>query len=138
MTRKAFTVIDENKITEVEAVITDDGVRLPAASLEAALGWKLEGEGLCKDGICMSPGSPGELVSDEGVDLARLAARLERPLVLDGAAGAAALGASAGVRARAMATLKAPQFTLPDLDGQPHSLSDYRGKKVLLVAWASW
>ncbi len=138
MTRQPFTIIDEDRATEVDAVISANAVRLPAESLEAALGWKLEGEGLCKDGICMSPGEPGELVSDEGVDLARLAARLERPLVLDGEAGAAALGACAGVRARAMATLKAPQFTLPDLDGKPHALSDYRGKKILLVAWASW
>jgi hypothetical protein len=27
---------------------------------------------------------------------------------------------------------------LPDLDGNLHRLSDYRGKKVLLSAWASW
>ena len=27
---------------------------------------------------------------------------------------------------------------LPDLDGRPHRLSDHRGKKVLLVTWASW
>ena len=33
---------------------------------------------------------------------------------------------------------KAPDFTLPDLDGRPHTLSGHRGKKILLVAWASW
>jgi len=27
----------------------------------------------------------------------------------------------------------APDFTLPDLNGNPVSLSDFRGKKVLLV-----
>ena len=32
----------------------------------------------------------------------------------------------------------APDFTLPDLAGHMHSLSDYRGKKVLLIAYASW
>ena len=26
----------------------------------------------------------------------------------------------------------------PDLEGKLHSLSDHRGKKVLLVAYASW
>lgn len=138
MTQEPFTIIDETQATDVEAVISGDAVRLPARSLEAALGWKLEGEGLCKDGVCMSPGAPGELVSEDGVDLVRLAARLERPLVLDRDARAAALGASAGVRARAMATLKAPEFSLPGLDGRQHSLGDYRGSKVLLIAWASW
>ncbi len=29
-------------------------------------------------------------------------------------------------------------FTLPDLDGKTHSLSDYRGKWVLVNYWATW
>ncbi|MFC2066912.1 peroxiredoxin family protein [Chloroflexota bacterium] len=32
----------------------------------------------------------------------------------------------------------APDFQLPDLDGQAVSLSDFRGKRVLLNFWASW
>jgi hypothetical protein len=37
-----------------------------------------------------------------------------------------------------VASLEAPNFTLPDLNGKLHSLTDFRGKKVLLVTWASW
>lgn len=32
----------------------------------------------------------------------------------------------------------APEFTLQDLDGKQHRLSDYRGKVVLLNFWATW
>ena len=30
------------------------------------------------------------------------------------------------------------EFTLPDLDGKPVSLSDYRGKWVIVNFWATW
>jgi len=51
---------------------------------------------------------------------------------------AAYLGISAAERAKSLASLEAPDFTLPDLDGRMHSLSQQRGTKVLLVAYASW
>ncbi|MGH8159873.1 MAG: TlpA family protein disulfide reductase [Rhodanobacter sp.] len=38
----------------------------------------------------------------------------------------------------AMLGQQVPTLTLPDLDGKPHRLSDYRGHRVLLNFWASW
>ena len=32
----------------------------------------------------------------------------------------------------------APEFTLPDLEGTPIRLRDFRGKKTLLYVWGSW
>ena len=32
----------------------------------------------------------------------------------------------------------APDFTLPDVDGKPFTLSSLRGKYVLVDFWASW
>ena len=32
----------------------------------------------------------------------------------------------------------APDFTLNDIDGVPHSLSDYAGKVIVLSLFASW
>lgn len=32
----------------------------------------------------------------------------------------------------------APEFTLPDLEGTPKHLRDFKGKKTLLYVWGSW
>jgi peroxiredoxin len=34
--------------------------------------------------------------------------------------------------------VSAPEFTLNDMDGEPHRLADYRGKVVLINFWATW
>ena len=98
---------------------------------ERALGWERKAEGLCRDDVCV-PVAPGEL------DLAGVAAALHRPLVVDEAAGVAAVGASALTRSHALASGQAPDFTLPDLDGRPWTLSQFRGQKVVLYVYASW
>jgi thiol-disulfide isomerase/thioredoxin len=38
----------------------------------------------------------------------------------------------------ALASESEDDFTLPDMDGRAHSLSDYRGKWVLVNYWATW
>lgn len=74
----------------------------------------------------------------EGVARATKAGASGRPVAIDRDERAAYLGVSAADRAGALSSLEAPDFTLPDLDGRSHTLSAYRGKKVLLVAYASW
>ena len=61
-----------------------------------------------------------------------------RPLAVDHDERVAYLGTPAGARAARLASLEAPDFRLPDLAGGKHALSDHRGRKVLLVAYASW
>ena len=83
-------------------------------------------------------GRATEVDEAEGRARAQRAEASGRPVAIDLSERAAYLGVSAAERAKALASLEAPDFTLPDLDGRPHSLSGHRGKKVLLVAYASW
>ena len=138
MTDSTFTILDEGKPATVPARVSGDTVRLTREALERATGWTLKPEGLCRGALCV-PVRPGAaLESADGVDLAAVAAALGRPLALDPAERAAYVGVGASDRARVLAALEAPDFTLPDLDGRLHSLREHRGKKVLLVAYASW
>jgi len=74
----------------------------------------------------------------EGVEGVRRAEGEGRPVALDLDEGAAFVGVPARERAGALESLVAPDFALPDLAGRVHRLSEHRGKKVLLVVYASW
>jgi hypothetical protein len=133
-----FTILDGVQVTTVDSSVDGNRVRIPADAVHAGLGWELKPEGLCREGVCIPVRDRAALVSDDGLDLAVLAELLDRPLALDTAEKCAALGSGHTQRAAALASLEAPDFELPDLDGQLHSLSEQRGKKVLLIAYASW
>jgi hypothetical protein len=65
-----------------------------------------------------------------------------RNLVLALAAWGMLMGSSSGAQAEPYAPKvgqRHPDFTLPTIgDRAPVSLSDFRGKKVLLIQFASW
>ena len=75
---------------------------------------------------------------EQAAALAKSAAAAGRPVAMDLDARAAYLGTSASERAGQLASLVAPDFTLPDVEGGRHSLADHRGAKVFLVAYGSW
>jgi hypothetical protein len=138
MSAVPFTIIDEQRPAQVWARVSEPAVRLPAESLEAALGFRIEPRGLCRGSVCVPTAGRAGLLSEDGVDLGSLAELLDRPLALDTEWRVAALAAAPGARAERLESLTAPDFALPDLTGRVHRLSEQRGKKVLLIAYASW
>ena len=133
-----FTLIDEGRALSVDAEVADGRICLSASTVEEQLGWALKPEGLCKGDVCVPVRARDSLVTEGGLDLEALAGALARPLALEAGEGVAVLGTPAADRAASLATLEAPDFDLPDLAGRTHRLSDHRGKKVLLIAYASW
>jgi hypothetical protein len=138
MSSRPLALIDDGRPSDVEATISGDAIRLAPGVLATALGWELKPEGLCRADTCVPVRDRAALVGVDGINLAVLARLLDRPLAVDGDEGVVVLGASAADRAGRLASREAPDFTLPDLDGRLHSLRDQRGKKTLLIAWASW
>jgi hypothetical protein len=61
-----------------------------------------------------------------------------RPVVNDPGQTAWVFGADAQSRAQTLQSLQAPDFELPDLQGQLHRLSDTQGQRTLLVTCSSW
>jgi peroxiredoxin len=114
-------------------------IQLPllAESLTEKVGWELKDVGLCRAASCVPVRDSGQLVANGVIDVAELGRLLGRPVLIDARERLAALGEPRADRAQAAAGGIAPDFELPDLTGQAHRLSDWAGRR-LLVLFASW
>jgi hypothetical protein len=135
-----FTLIDtENgSTTEVDAELDGERVLVGPGDVARATGWVLKPEGLCRDAVCVPLRDATVVTAGGRIDLEAFAAALHRPVAIDADELCAALGVAAEQRAEQLRGMEAPDFTLPDLTGRSHSLSEHRGRKVLLLAYASW
>ena len=109
-----------------------DALTLPRAEFEKRTGWEFKPQGACKDGVCV----PLRFEIRDQIYVRAMANALHLPLVHDEANNLWSLGPEGG--RRILNTTRAPAFTLPDWKGNLFSLDALRGKKILLVAWASW
>ncbi|HWE65328.1 MAG TPA: TlpA disulfide reductase family protein [Acidimicrobiales bacterium] len=122
--------------TEGRACIAPD-------DLNELIGWTLRPEGLCRGDVCV-PLTAEQLATvlvEDRLDLGATAALLGRASVISAAEGALpviALALSPQLRQEALHDLRAPDFTLPDLEGTDHVLAEWHGQKKLLVTFASW
>jgi len=113
-------------------VVILETLQVDAATLEARTGWAIKPEGACKGDRCV----PLPTHDGDKMDVRVLSERLGMPLIQDVASGLWCLGPEAG--GRALTSVEAPDLALPGVDGKPFHLRSLHGKKVLLVAWASW
>ena len=111
--------------------------------LTRATRFDLKPQGVGRDQLCfpVPKARSNEFVrNDSGKTLFNLLAfakLVKQPVAHDEALSTWYFGQRADQR-EGLSSLQAPNFTLPDMAGKMHSLSEFRGKKVLLVTWASW
>ena len=136
-----LTILAQERVHQVEGgLVRDDHLWLSEAALKAVTGFELKPEGLCLDELCIPVPQDGSWEQKRGgetfIDLSAMAGAMDQPLIQEGD-GLWSLG-NAPVLRMSLETGLAPDFELPDQEGQPVRLSDFRGVKVLLLTWASW
>jgi hypothetical protein len=139
------TVVYDDKATVIDRARVDESSRLwiTTADLVRATRFEVKPQGVCRDELCfpIPKARAGDFVHEESgkrwFNLTAFAALVRQPVALDSALSAWYFGLRSDQQQR-LESLRAPDFTLPDMAGKMHSLSDFRGKKIFLITWASW
>jgi AhpC/TSA family len=139
------TVLYQGRETEVRrAEIEGDELWLAQRDLATVSGWEIKPEGICKDEICVPvpEARRSTLIrgssSESQVNLTGFARMIEQPFAHDEKSAVWYFGPPGWEWKDRLASHEAPDFSLPDLTGKIHTLSELRGKKVLLLFWATW
>jgi hypothetical protein len=132
------TIVDGNRVTEVDATVGPDTLLLAPDELTSATGWALRPEGLCRDGACYPVRDRTAVGSDSAISLRGVAGVLGRPMAFENDPAVAVLGEAPAAVGAALASGRAPNFALPDLDGGTIELDDSAGRKRMICAWSSW
>jgi hypothetical protein len=139
------TVIFDGVATPVsEPAAASKDLWVTLEDLKRATKFVLKPQGVCRDELCfpIPKTRKAEFISKKGrvtwFNLSEFARLLNQPVATDEKRSVWYFGARPDAQNAQLESLEAPDFMLPDMNGKPHSLKDYRGKKVLLLTWASW
>jgi hypothetical protein len=143
------TVLYSDRTTDIAGALLEPGALLvPEGDLERATGWNLEGAGLSAGGLAVAApregaraGAGAVVCVRDGktyVDLLALARKIDQVAVEERERRVFGFGPVPALRASRLDTAEAPDFALQDRKGRTVRLSDFRGKKVLVITWASW
>lgn len=138
-------VLANDNVTEVTAMdeSTDD-LWIRADELVEATGFDLKPYGACLGDLCVPLFGEDKdsllrsRADGEWLNMSGLASKLGQPYVTDAEASIWSFGSIPDVRRSTLESGFAPDFEIEDRHGEIVRLSDFRGKKVLLITWASW
>jgi hypothetical protein len=129
------TVLFQDQTVALEKIRPDSkDLWVRAADLPRINQFTLKPVGACRADMCIPV--PKALKSGEWFNLTGFAQRLHQNYVA--ADGVWSFSEIPLIRGDYYQSRIAPEFAAPDRKGRTVHLSDFRGKKVLVITWASW
>jgi hypothetical protein len=107
---------------------------IASADLPRVNGFEVKPQGACRADLCIP--IPKTLKHGEWFNLSGFARKLKQAEISD--SGVWSYGEIQTLSNAFVDSRIAPDFAVPDRKGRVVHLSDFRGKKVLIVTWASW
>jgi hypothetical protein len=98
--------------------------------------FELKPQGACRADLCIP--IPKTMIRGDYFNLTAFASKAGQPVVADAGGRVWSFGEMQALGGGFVTSRIAPDFAVPDRGGRPVHLSAFRGKKVLVVTWASW
>jgi hypothetical protein len=115
---------------------TPDDLWVRKSDLPRINEFELKPQGACRADVCVPVDKT--MARGEFFDLSAFARKVGEPVVVDRDRRVWSFGEIPLLRGQFVESRIAPDFTAPDRRGRPVQLSSFRGRKVLVVTWASW
>jgi hypothetical protein len=136
----AATVLYDDKAIALRAIGRDpkqpkDALWVRTRDLPSINEFEVKPQGACRADLCIP--IPNDMVHGEYFCLTAFAKKLGQPVVADLETKVWSFGDIQSLRGSFLEGRMAPDFVVPDRAGRPVHLSSLRGKKVLVVTWAS-
>ena len=139
------TALYLDRVVTLEQTLADPtDLWVTKADLARINDFELKPEGACLGSLCIPVANdPREqLLVEQGgeswLNLTGFARKVGQEVVVESEEAVWSFGPIPAVRSSFTKTAIAPDFALPNRDGELVRLSDHRGKKVLILTWASW
>jgi hypothetical protein len=140
-----ITVVYDGTASKVTNLLPNErDLWLTHPDLTRVSGFEIKPQGACLGELCVpiprarKQAFERDRARAKWFNLSELARIMGQPEVQDPELNVRVFGPRPEMAMKLQSTLEAPDFTLPDWKGRPRSLAEFRGKKVLLITWASW
>jgi hypothetical protein len=129
------TVLYQDRATKLDtARVEGSDLWVRSADLPRVNEFEVKPQGACRADICIPLSK--DLKKAEWFNLSGFARKVGQAAVADSSVWS--FGEVPLLRGTYFNSRIAPDFAVPDRKGHVVHLSDFRGKKVLMVTWASW
>ncbi len=106
------------------------------ADLKKINDFEVKPQGACRDDVCIPISK--DLAKGDWFNLTGFARKIGEAVVADSDTRVWSFGEIPALRGGFLNSRVAPDFAVADRKGRIVHLNDFRGKKVLVVTWASW
>ncbi|BDD05612.1 redoxin domain-containing protein [Aureibacter tunicatorum] len=138
------TILANDNKTSVEASKLSDGkLWIKESELKASTGYELKSSGICYPelDICIPAHQQGwtqSIDNEKWINVSAISQYLGQACVNNKDKSIWSLGILPERRSKMLESNLAPDFSMLDIHGETVTLSKLKGKKVLIVTWATW